>query len=132
MRLHRKVALLVGGLTVLPWLGIGAVAFLLSRHSGVWLDDGQRNTVVSRAWPGSVFLLLLGVALLSFLLTGFYLFYLDRTDRVPQGKKETWRTLLYFGNLAVMPTFWYLYVRPGGTASGLSETRRKTLDASES
>lgn len=45
-----------------------------------------------------------------FALLAIYLYYLFKTDVVPQDKKALWAVVLFLGNMISMPIFWYLYV----------------------
>lgn len=45
-----------------------------------------------------------------FALVAIYIFYLFRTDVVPQDKKALWAVVLFLGNMISMPIFWYLYI----------------------
>ncbi len=38
------------------------------------------------------------------------MFYLFKTDVVPQDKKALWAVVLFLGNMISMPIFWYLYI----------------------
>ena len=45
-----------------------------------------------------------------FVLLGIYIYYLFKTDVVPQDKKALWAVVLFLGNMISMPIFWYLYI----------------------
>lgn len=45
-----------------------------------------------------------------FVLIAIYMFFLFKTDVVPQDKKALWAVVLFLGNIISMPIFWYLYV----------------------
>ena len=45
-----------------------------------------------------------------FVLIAIYMFYLFKTDVVPQDKKALWAVVLFLGNMISMPIFWYLYI----------------------
>ncbi len=45
-----------------------------------------------------------------FVLIAIYIFYLFKTDVVPQDKKALWAVVLFLGNMISMPIFWYLYI----------------------
>jgi len=40
----------------------------------------------------------------------FYFFYATRSDAVPEDKRILWAALIFFGNMLVMPIFWYHYI----------------------
>lgn len=67
-----------------------------------------------------VFIMHFGVMLLCFALLAFYIFYLFKSDRVPQDKKALWAVVLFLGSFLAMPIFWYLYVwrEPSITPAG--------------
>jgi hypothetical protein len=48
--------------------------------------------------------------LLSFALTGVYVFHVYRSDRVEQDRKVLWVVILFFGNMIAFPIYWYFYL----------------------
>lgn len=57
-----------------------------------------------------LFIMHFAIILLMFGLLAFYMFYLFKTERVPQDKKVLWAVLLFMGNFIAMPIFWYIYI----------------------
>ena len=45
-----------------------------------------------------------------FALAAIYIFYLFKTDVVPQDKKALWAVVIFLGNMISMPIFWYIYI----------------------
>ena len=40
----------------------------------------------------------------------FYIGHVLKSNRVPQCKKTLWGWVLFFGNIYVIPVYWYLYI----------------------
>lgn len=112
MRISRPAAYLVGIATILPLIAILVVLGVLLPQLAVRANLYQAATPEFGRTSSILFGVLVSTALLSLVLLAFYLYYLAHTARVPLEKKQLWHSLLYFGSVAVMPVFWYFYVRP--------------------
>lgn len=52
----------------------------------------------------------LGTILVTWLLTGYFVVYVWKTQTVPRNKRALWTLLLILGNMLAMPFFWYHYL----------------------
>lgn len=102
MKLSRPVKLIVGVMTLLPFVYM--VYFMVSMASSMKTNASGPDDF------DMLFRLHLGTMLLTFSLMIFYIVYLFRTSKVPQDKKALWAVVLFMGNMFAMPVFWLLYI----------------------
>lgn len=80
-------------------------------------------TITELGDPGIDFFVVMMIAhflviLLSWGLTGYFLYYLFSTDFVKQDQKVLWAVILFLGHMMAFPFFWYLYVwKPANESS---------------
>lgn len=103
----RAVVILLGGLTLWPFLYIGLFfAFTVFSFVGLQSADGQQAADLFKY----IVPLHCGTMLLMFGLVGVFVFHLFRTDRVAADKKALWAVVLFLGNMMALPIYWYLYL----------------------
>lgn len=102
MTLSQPVKLFLGALGLLPIIYM--IFFFVSIGSSVGSRNGAPDDFEL------LFRLHLATMALIFAQLIFYIIYLFRTQRVPQGKKALWAVVLFMGNMIAIPIFWFLYV----------------------
>ncbi len=99
----KQAAALIGFITMLP-IAYMFVFFLLV----ILLMAGNP---ASHKGPFIIlFIFHFAMIILSWCLTAFYIYYLFKTDYVPQDKKALWAVVIFLGNMLAMPIFWYIYI----------------------
>ena len=126
MPISKPMKLLVGALSGWPvlylflFMGFAVTTvFWMGRAGG---QGGEQPGGMPIAF-GLLFAAHFGTILLVFVLLVFYVVYLFKTDRVPQEKKALWAVVLFLGNMAAMPVFFYIYVWPDEWPEPLSGSR---------
>ena len=87
--MNRTAALATGFLALAPAIGCVAIPFVSDA-----LFPPLTMTVVAGGW-------LVTIGFIIFVLTG---------SAVPKSKRGLWAALLFFGNLLVLPFFWFWYI----------------------
>jgi hypothetical protein len=117
MTLSRLIKVLVGVVTAWPLLYVFIfMGTILATMAGMVAQSGHDHASgpghAMPAWFAMIFVLHFLTILIMFVLIAFYIAYLFRTDRVAQDKKALWAVVLFLGNMAAMPVFFWLYVWP--------------------
>ncbi len=104
----RNKVLLLGVLSVWPFLYMilfmGSMFVMMAAAFAGSNPSGEAPSFMMVIIPLHFFTMFEIIALLA-----FYIFYLFRTDVVPQDKKALWAVVLFLGNMISMPIFWYQY-----------------------
>ena len=108
MKLGKPAKIIVGLLTLWPLLYI--FVFFAFMFTMVFTIPHQTTGQGVPAPFVVIFALHLFTIFFMFGLVAFYIYYLFKTDRVPQDKKALWAVVLFLGNMIAMPVFWYLYI----------------------
>ena len=101
--MSKAAATLVGIVTLLPITY--AILFIL--ESILLIAGTDRLSSQSFA---ILAILHVSVILLSWVLLGFYIWHLFKTELVPNDMKALWAVVLFLGNMLTMPVYWYLYI----------------------
>jgi hypothetical protein len=113
VNLSRPVKVVVGALTLVPFLHIAAfmATFL---WVFVQISQSQHGPPPQgiEAWFFAVMAVHFAMILFVWALLAFYIVYLFKTDRVPKDKKALWAVVLFMAGLIAMPVFFWLYIWP--------------------
>jgi hypothetical protein len=97
---NKKLSILILALTLLP---LGYILYFIA-----FVATGRM--MLSHEGFRFIFKLHMAVIIYTWVLTGFYITYLLKTDKVTAEKKALWAVVLFLGNMMTMPVFWYLYI----------------------
>lgn len=105
--------MLLGFFTLLP---VAYIIFFIAVIMMSLFRVGERGQVSFIP----LFIMHMAVTISSWVLLGYYLYFLFKTDRVKKDQKALWAVVLFLGNILAMPVFWYLYVlKPAEDASSI-------------
>jgi hypothetical protein len=99
--MNRALALAWLILTLLPF----AIFIYVVAFSGAPTSPQE-----ARAYATLMFTLGGTAVIGGWLLVASYMVYAFKSRHVPSDKKALWAAVLFFGNMLVMPIFWFLYV----------------------
>jgi hypothetical protein len=110
-RPSRATTVTLGVLSVWPliYMAIFGMFFIYT-----WFSFANPQTPHAAGPPSRAFMYIFPLhcltMLLSFALTGVYIFHAYRSDRLEQDKRILWVVILFFGNMIAFPIYWYLYL----------------------
>jgi hypothetical protein len=87
--------ILLGGLTILPWILLGIGSFF-------------ESSIIKE--PYSIFILIMPVNLCVICLIGFYISHISKNKNLFREQKNFWMVVVVFGHLVSMPIYWYFQV----------------------
>lgn len=109
MDLSRTKKLFLGFLTIWPWIYIPC--FMILVFSMVFFGQGMME---SSDGPPILMLLIFPIHFLTifsiFLLMGFYVYHVIKNKSIDDDKRLVWILALFFGNMIVMPVYFYLNI----------------------
>lgn len=105
MKTNKPLAILWLIFSILPLMYFPYFLIQFSSLTDMSLSSEVRNSQL-----GKMFIFHILIILEAWVLVASYIIYLFKTSVVPKEKKTLWVIVLIFGNVFVMPVFWYLYV----------------------
>ncbi|SHJ79469.1 hypothetical protein SAMN02745165_03204 [Malonomonas rubra DSM 5091] len=104
--LKKPIKIIIGLLTA--WPIIYFIFFMFAMFS---VSDESKGNILHNNFD-TFFNLHLITILMGWALIGFYIWFLFKSDRVPQEKKSLWGIVLFMGNVLAFPFFFFIYVWP--------------------
>ena len=107
VELSRGKKILLGFLTVWPWIYIPC--FMIAVFSIILLtEQGGADGA-----PLLMFIIIpfhFLTIFLIFILMGFYVYHSVKNKKLDDDKRLVWILALFFGNMIVMPVYWYMNI----------------------
>ncbi len=104
--IKKPIKIIIGLLTAWP------ILYLLFFICALFSISGEAKVNILHNSFNTFFMLHLFTILLGWSLIGFYIWFLFKSDRVPQEKKSLWGIVLFMGNMFAFPFFFFIYVWP--------------------
>ena len=105
----RGATILLGLLTVWPLI-YGALFMVFMATIFMRFGSGAKEPPMFVDFFRYIFVLHCATILLSFALTGTYVFHAYRTTLIPNDRRVIWIIILVFGNMMAFPIYWYVYL----------------------